>query len=174
MRRKPINQNFQTNTTAQVSGLTPLGFVEVVPGDTFSGTLEVNCKSATTVGVVGNRAYLDLYAFYCPYRILWEGFPDFLTKGEGSLPTVSNLCEIAFETKFTTTPAAGAFTELVPFQRRCMNICYDRFFKRAVTADYGLDNNSVVTTFYRPSTFHEAIPEGADEVTTTIDTSGPP
>ena len=86
--------NYRVNQQALNVGafymLNPLGYVEIAPGDTISGKVDIDVVSDITVRPFRNRAYFDVYAFYVPYRLLFDQWVDFI-KGDDSvtLPTGS-------------------------------------------------------------------------------------
>lgn len=88
--------------------VTPLKYMETVPGDTFGGTITVKARSALTDKVIHSRAYYDLYAFYCPIRLLWDKFPQFLAghSGDVSQPVTTTLFPQNFEHSFLGEDAA--------------------------------------------------------------------
>jgi hypothetical protein len=120
-----------------------------------------------TTGMILNRCYIDTYAFYIPYRLLWSSFPAFVSDKTGTIPKVTNTFPANFEKVLTLTTK----TENVAFQRRCYNKVFNEYFRRDEETEAGEDDNSVLNTSFRPSTFHEAATEGP-RANASIDTSG--
>ena len=87
MRRYQYRLNDQNVSLAQWGAVTPLKYIETVPGETFGGSITVKATSAVANKAIFSRAYYDLYAFYCPIRILWSDFPEFLASQEGQKNT---------------------------------------------------------------------------------------
>jgi len=168
MKRYRYGLNCATHNTCQIHDLTPVGYYEVVPGDTFSGSVRFTCFSAMTGEVVLNRCYLDTYAFYVPYRLLDSGFPDFLVNGTGSLPTVADLFPFNYEKKFNLSATTNN-----AFQRYMYNFIWNSFFRPNEQSEAALTDATILQGYFRPSTFHEAVPEDGALTATTIDTSGP-
>lgn len=102
MRRYQYRLNDQNVSANAWATLTPLKYIETVPGETFGGTISVKALSGITAKVIHSRAYYDLYAFYCPIRLLWSQFPSFLAgrEGEVSVPQTTNLLPWNFENSF--------------------------------------------------------------------------
>jgi hypothetical protein len=104
--------------------LLPVSYTEVVPGDTISGTVQSRLFSDTTFTPLLNRTYFDLFAFYVPFRLLWDEWPTFIAERAGkdlTVPTVSDAFRQNFEILGTgTAPAA--------WQRYCYNLVYNQFF----------------------------------------------
>ena len=99
MRRYQYRLNDQNIALSPWSQLQPLKYIETVPGETFGGTITVKATSAVTEKVIHSRAYYDLYAFYCPIRVLWDKFPEYLAGAEGgvSTPVTTTLMPENFE-----------------------------------------------------------------------------
>ena len=90
--------------------MTPLGYIEVVPGDTVSGTIDIQVFSDTTNQVIMNNAYCDYIVTYTPFRLMWDSFPDFLMTGTGTVPTVTDKWQFNFEKAFTIPDSGAAGT----------------------------------------------------------------
>ena len=103
MKRYNYGINCQLHTGTNFSYVTPIGYFDVVPGDTMYGSLDFRYVSYNTNSLVMNRAFIDLYAFYVPYRLVWDEFPEFLTTGSGTLPTVTDVFEWNWEKNFIHT-----------------------------------------------------------------------
>ena len=99
MRRYQYKLNDQNTTSGVWGKLTPLKYIEVAAGDSISGSVSVHNRSAKTVDESKSRAYTDLYAFYVPYRVLWDEWPQFITGQTDSiqLPQMNNVREWNFE-----------------------------------------------------------------------------
>ena len=102
MRRYQYRLNDQNIAVSSWARLQPLKYIETVPGDTFGGTITVKATSAITDKLIHSRAYYDLYAFYCPIRVLWDKFPEYLAGAEGgvSTPFTKTLFPQNFESSF--------------------------------------------------------------------------
>jgi hypothetical protein len=102
MRRYQYRLNDQNVSLAGWGQVTPLKYMETVPGDTVGGTITVKARSALTDKVIHSRAYYDLYAFYCPIRLLWDKFPEFLAGSSGDVaqPVTTTLFPQNFEHSF--------------------------------------------------------------------------
>lgn len=159
-----------TQNVCQIAEITPLGYFETVPGETISGTIEVDCFSAPTKGVTVNPAYLDIYVFWTPFRLLDETWPDFISQNDPSatVPTVNETFPWNFEKRL----CLSTNTLNVAWQRYMYNTILNKFFVISGGTPYALDATSRIQSAYRPSTWHEAIMAAADTTSETIDTSG--
>ena len=132
-------------------------------GDTVGGKVNIRGISAPTIGMITNRAYFDLHAFYVPFRLLDDQFVPFLTQSEAAtLPSVTGQFLQNYEMN------AGAHN---PYLRYAYNMVYNKFFRMDQEAERAIDDVGLGSVKYRPSTLHESEPEGP-VVSTTIDTSG--
>lgn len=111
MRRYQYKLNDQNTTSGVWGKLTPLKYIEVAGGDSISGSLSVHNRSAKTIEEIKSRAYTDLYAFYVPYRVIYEQWPQFITGQNDNvgLPACSAVREWNFE---KTAAGANAFLGL--------------------------------------------------------------
>ena len=73
----------QTNLTTFNSGeLIPFFVDEVLPGDTFQVDTSAIIRMTTPKYPVMDDAFIDFYYFYCPNRILWDNFKQFMGEVE--------------------------------------------------------------------------------------------
>ena len=171
MTRRTHTLNSQTHAMSRMGVLQPVQFTEVAPGDTVSGTQTIKMISAAASEPIMNMAYTDVYNFYVPYRILWDGFPDFITTGTGAVPTVDDLWDHVWEKAYTNTDSAGEWTRLVPWHRRAYNAIWNEYFRLDSQTEITTDQRETQRANYTQRDFHRAEPEAAI-TTTTIDTSG--
>lgn len=65
-------------TTFDAGKLIPFYVDEVLPGDTFSVDTAAIIRMTTPKYPVMDDSYIDFYYFYCPNRILWDNFKQFM------------------------------------------------------------------------------------------------
>lgn len=65
-------------TTFDSGKLIPFFVDEVLPGDTFQVDTSAIIRMTTPKFPVMDDAYIDFYYFYCPNRILWDSFKEFM------------------------------------------------------------------------------------------------
>ena len=104
-RRNNYGLNFQTINGAKFFELLPLSYMEVVPGDTITGTIKSRLFSDTTKVPMLNRTYFDTFAFYIPFRLIDDTFPDFIAGNGGSVPTLTSIFRENFENTNTVHAA---------------------------------------------------------------------
>lgn len=65
-------------TTFDSGKLIPFFVDEVLPGDTFQVDTSAIIRMTTPKYPVMDDAFIDFYYFYCPNRILWDNFKEFM------------------------------------------------------------------------------------------------
>jgi len=80
--RTRFNRDQTILTTFDSGKLIPFFVDEVLPGDTFQINTSAIIRMTTPKYPVMDDAYIDLYYFYCPNRILWDSFKNFMGEVE--------------------------------------------------------------------------------------------
>lgn len=83
--RTRFNRDQTILTTFDSGKLIPFYVDEVLPGDTFSVDTSAIIRMTTPKYPVFDDAFIDFYYFYCPNRILWDDFKQFMGE-EDSTP----------------------------------------------------------------------------------------
>lgn len=95
----PIRQG---NTTAfSMSYLVPLYVYDVLPGDHWNCKITAACRTAIPIVPVLDNWQIDLFAWFVPYRIIWDNWPKMM--GEQNSPGDS----IAYTVPQMAGPAGG-------------------------------------------------------------------
>ena len=76
--RTRFNRDQTVLTTFDSGKLIPFYVDEVLPGDTFSVNTSAIIRMTTPKYPVMDDAFIDFYYFYCPNRILWDHFKNFM------------------------------------------------------------------------------------------------
>lgn len=89
--RTRFNRDQTVLTTFDSGELIPFYVDEVLPGDTFSVDTAAIIRMTTPKYPVFDDAFIDFYYFYCPNRILWDEFKQFMGEVESTpwMPTKS-------------------------------------------------------------------------------------
>lgn len=80
--RTRFNRDQTILTTFDSGKLIPFYVDEVLPGDTFSVDTSAIIRMTTPKYPVMDDAFIDFYYFYCPNRILWDDFKQFMGEAE--------------------------------------------------------------------------------------------
>lgn len=87
--RTRFNRDQTILTTFDSGKLIPFYVDEVLPGDTFNVNTAAIIRMSTPKYPVMDDAFIDFYYFYCPNRILWDDFKQFMGEVENTpwMPT---------------------------------------------------------------------------------------
>lgn len=87
--RTRFNRDQTILTTFDSGKLIPFYVDEVLPGDTFNVDMSAIIRMTTPKYPVMDDAFIDFYYFYCPNRILWDNFKQFMGEVESTpwMPT---------------------------------------------------------------------------------------
>lgn len=80
--RTRFNRDQTILTTFDAGNLIPFYVDEVLPGDTFNVNTTAIIRMSTPKYPVMDDAFIDFYYFYCPNRILWDNFKQFMGEVE--------------------------------------------------------------------------------------------
>lgn len=80
--RTRFNRDQTILTTFDSGKLIPFYVDEVLPGDTFNVNTSAIIRMSTPKYPVMDDAFIDFYYFYCPNRILWDNFKQFMGEVE--------------------------------------------------------------------------------------------
>lgn len=85
--------------SAKMGYVYPIACYEVLPGDTFRQSTSLFLRLAPLVTPVMHPVHVKIHSWYVPYRLLWEDWEDFRTRGpEGT---------DASEVPYITAPSGG-------------------------------------------------------------------
>ena len=82
--RTRFNRDQTILTTFDSGKLIPFFVDEVLPGDTFQVDTSAIIRMTTPKYPVMDDAFIDFYYFYCPNRILWDNFKQFMGELEST------------------------------------------------------------------------------------------
>lgn len=82
--RTRFNRDQTILTTFDSGKLIPFYVDEVLPGDTFNVNTTAIIRMTTPKYPVFDDAFIDFYYFYCPNRILWDNFKQFMGEAEST------------------------------------------------------------------------------------------
>lgn len=89
--RSIFDRSSTHKTSFNVGELIPFYVDEVLPGDSFQVTTSKVVRLQTLLTPVMDNLYLDTYFFFCPNRILWDHWKEFMGENTESawIPTTS-------------------------------------------------------------------------------------
>lgn len=174
--RTRFNRDQTILTTFDSGKLIPFYVDEVLPGDTFNVNTSAIIRMTTPKYPVMDDAFIDFYYFYCPNRILWDNFKQFMGEVEETpwMPTRtykvpeiiingSDNTEIPYEDSILDymgipTKVKGTFRVNALPVRAYVKI-WNEFFR-----DENVGNAAVVKTDNDDVTYEDSISENIDLV----------
>lgn len=182
--RTRFNRDQTILTTFDSGKLIPFYVDEVLPGDTFNVNTAAIIRMSTPKYPVMDDAFIDFYYFYCPNRILWDNFKQFMGEVEETpwMPTKTyKVPQIKINsTKESSLPYEGSILDYmgVPtkvegkFEINALPIrayvkIWNEFFR-----DENVDNAAVVKTDDADVTYTDGSNESMDEVLKVAYTGG--
>lgn len=174
--RTRFNRDQTILTTFDSGKLIPFYVDEVLPGDTFNVDTSAIIRMSTPKYPVMDDAFIDFYYFYCPNRILWDNFKQFMGEVEETpwMPTKAyKVPEIIINgTEKTGLPYEGSILDYmgVPtkvkgkFEINALPIrayvkIWNEFFR-----DENVDNAAVIKTDDANVTYEDSSTEAIDQV----------
>lgn len=85
--------------SAKMGYIYPIACYEVLPGDTFRQSTSLFLRLAPLVTPVMHPVHVKIHSWYVPYRLLWEDWEDFRTRGPEGID--------ASEVPYITAPSGG-------------------------------------------------------------------
>lgn len=82
--RSKFLRDSQRKTSLKLGEITPIFLDEVLPGDTRKIDMAALVRMNTPVAPIMDNIYIDYYAFYCPNRLLWEHWKEFMGENNTS------------------------------------------------------------------------------------------
>lgn len=88
--RSSLDLSHEYKSTFDMGQLVPISIMEVLPGDVFRLGAAAVLRFQPMFAPILHRVKMRFYAFFTPYRILWEDWEEFITGGEsgGSMPSI--------------------------------------------------------------------------------------
>ena len=88
IQRSRMDRSSTYKTTFNAGKLVPVYLDEVLPGDTFDMSVNVLARMSTPIFPVMDNAYMDIFWFFVPNRLVWDHWKNFC--GESSNPWASS------------------------------------------------------------------------------------
>lgn len=156
MKRHKANLSNYKLTSGYMGELLPVGWTEVLPGDTFQQSSAVLLRVTPMVAPVMHPCEIRLHHFFVPNRLLWTSWENFITGGPDGLdasvhPTITSTTTAGNLEDYLGLPrVAGHAVNALPF--RAYNLIYNEYYKdqdlqtsRANSLASGVDATTDVT-----------------------------
>lgn len=141
-KRTIFPQDSSLLTTFNTGLLIPLACREIYPGDQINEDISVVLRGLTPVVPVMDNAFLDVFSFFVPNRLVWQHWEDFISGSaqpdEYTNPVEYNVPQITFSS------ISGPYTVLNSFQ----NYLLDYLGVGYSSSGLGLSKLSPVSALY--------------------------
>lgn len=181
--RTRFNRNQTILTTFDSGKLIPFYVDEVLPGDTFSVDTSAIIRMTTPKYPVFDDAFIDFYYFYCPNRILWDNFKQFMGEVEDkpwmptktysvpqieiSVTTPSPLEGSILDYMGVPTKVKGGYFRVNALPVRAYVKIWNEFFR-----DENVENAAVLTNDSKTVTYTDKEQETLEEILQRAHTGG--
>ena len=94
MKRSKHSLSHYNLLSMDMGELVPVGLTEVLPGDTVQHATSVLTRVSPLLAPVMHPVRVRIHHWFCPHRLVWEDFEDFITGGpdgfdESTFPTIT-------------------------------------------------------------------------------------
>ena len=76
--RSKFKKPYNNKLTYDVGQIVPIYVDEILPGDTVTMKMSELVRMQTPIFPIMDNAFIDTYFFFCPLRILWSHFEEFM------------------------------------------------------------------------------------------------
>lgn len=123
--RSRFDRSHTHKTTFNAGELVPIMLDEILPGDTVSMDTAFVCRMATPIYPVMDNAFIDIYFYFVPMRLLWDHFEEFMGANKTSHWTQPVTYEIP-QVRYTATlnPSKGSIADYmgIPIMSQSTNV----------------------------------------------------
>ena len=137
--RSTFNRSHGVKTTFDAGMLIPIFVDDVLPGDTFTLSMNAFARLATPLHPTMDNLYLDFHAFFVPNRLVWDRWPNFM--GEQDNPGDSTDFTVPVHTAIAPStggnsvfdyfglPTGLSVNNFSVLPLRGMNLIWNEFFR---------------------------------------------
>jgi len=153
--------------TCDMGQLIPVVCDEMVPGDTFDMGAEIIVRFQPLVAPILHPINVYVHSFFVPYRLLWNQWEDFITRGvsgdlEPVIPrwTPTNTA-IGSLWDYMGLPTGVTPTGALPldFIRRAYNLVYNEYYRdETLISEVAETNESILRRAWAKDYFTSALP----------------
>lgn len=136
MRRSKFKRDCDHKTTFNTGDLIPFYIDEVLPGDTAKINTSAVVRMSTPIDPVMDNAFMDIYYFFVPRRLVWEHWQEFMGENTTDAWTQTTEYEIPQLTAPTGGWKKGSIASYIGARINTDGISIDACYSRAYTLIY--------------------------------------
>lgn len=151
--RSRVKRPYNYKTTFDAGQIVPIYVSEVLPGDSVSVDTSLVCRMSTPLVPVMDSAWLDVYYFFCPNRLLWTHWKEFCGENNSTYWTQPTEYNVPFVTSPEGGWESGSLADYLGMPTGVDNLPVTSLYFRAyvkIFNDYFRDQNSM-----NPATFFD-------------------
>lgn len=123
-------------TSMDMGELVPVSHIEVLPGDSMRFASSALIRVSPLVAPVMHPVTVRLHRFFVPYRLLWDGWEDFITGGSdglggsaGAFPTITHTATAGSLADYLGVPVGVAGLSLSALPFRAYAFIYNEMYR---------------------------------------------
>lgn len=180
MKRNKHSLSHYQLSTFDMGDLVPVGNFEVLPGDSIRMSTSCLLRLSPLVTPVMHPVNVRIHHWFVPFRILWDGWEDFITGGPDGKdtqdpPSVTNPGSPGSVWDHLGVPSAGAI-QLNTFPLMAYNMIWNEFYRdQDLQAERPLTEHALAKVAWEKDYFTSSRPwvTKGDEVTLPLGPSAP-
>lgn len=117
--KNTFNKSHSLLTTTEFGKLQPVMVLDCIPGDEVKLKHEFAVKVAPLIGPIMSEVDIKMFTFKVPYRLIWQDFEKFITKGEDGTLNINrpkiNLTGPTLTAEYEYLIKAGSLADALEF-----------------------------------------------------------
>ena len=137
IKRSMFDMPFRNLSTCNAGRIIPfLAYSDVLPGDTVSCKTSAVVRSQTPLNPTMDDAFVDVYYFAIPHRLVWKHWKEFMGENKDSAWTTQTQYQVPMFTAPTGGVAKGTIADYMGIPKNVDNIQYSELPFRAYVMTY--------------------------------------
>lgn len=164
------NMSYRLLQDAEFGILYPVMRKHVVPGDRIRVGNEIVLRMMPTVAPILHEVNVFVHYFFCPYRILWDGWENFITGGQDGNDSSTqpvwqgnqspgSLCDyMHFDTDSVYNGLDSGDPKLLAYPQIAYNMIWNEYYRDQYLQDVSeIDNNGLLNRSWEKDYFTSAL-----------------
>lgn len=133
-KRSTFDMSHVNSTSMKMGYIVPVMYQECLPGDTWQFDSKFFVRVAPLVAPVMHRVWIDSFTFFCPWRILWNSWEDYITGGPDGTdasvpPTISIKPTVGTLADYFGLPLSANAISVSALPFRAYAMIWNHFFR---------------------------------------------